>query len=45
VNPAQLLLRYQALADRESRLRESIEISEQRLASDPTVAEKEEALA
>jgi uncharacterized protein len=45
VNSAQLLLRYQALADRESRLRESIEVSEQRLASDPTVAEKEEALA
>jgi hypothetical protein len=44
VNPAQLLLRYQALTDRESRLRESIEASEQRLASDPTVAEKEEAL-
>ena len=44
MNPAQLLLRYQALADRESRLRESIEISEQRLASDPAVAEKEEAL-
>ena len=45
MNPAQLLLRYQALADRESRLRESIESTEQRLASDPVVAEKEEAVA
>lgn len=44
MNPAQLLLRYQALADRERALQESIEQTEQRLESDPAVVEKEEGL-
>ena len=43
--PAQLLLRYQALVDRERALRESIERAEARLESDPEVASLEEALA
>ena len=42
---AQLLLRYQVLADRERQLRESIEGSERRLESDPAVVEREEAVA
>ncbi len=42
---AQLLLRYQLLADRERQLRESIEETERRLESDPAVVEGEEALA
>jgi len=45
VTTAQLLLRYQALVDRERRLRDSIADAEQRLASDPAVAEKEELVA
>jgi uncharacterized protein len=45
VTSAQLLLRYQVLADRERQLRESIEDLERRLESDPAVVEKEEALA
>jgi predicted nucleic acid-binding Zn-ribbon protein len=42
---AQLLLRYQALVDRERTLRESIASTEARLGSDPAVVEREEALA
>ncbi len=42
---AQLLLRYQALVDRERALKESIEQSEVRLAADPAVVEKQEVLA
>ena len=42
---AQLLLRYQALVDRERVLRESIEQIELRLAADPAVVEKQEVLA
>jgi len=42
---AQLLLRYQALVDRERALRESIAASEARLESDPAVVEREETLA
>jgi predicted nucleic acid-binding Zn-ribbon protein len=42
---AQLLLRYQALVDRERALRESIAATESRLESDPSVAEREDALA
>ena len=42
---AQLLLRYQALVDRERELRESIATTESRLESDPEVVEREEALA
>jgi hypothetical protein len=45
LNSAQLLLRYQALADRERQLRESIEDIERTLESDPTVLEKEQASA
>lgn len=41
---AQLLLRYQALVDRERTLRESITTTEARLESDPAVVEREEAL-
>ena len=41
---AQLLLRYQLLADRERQLRESIDDMERRLESDPQVAEREEAV-
>jgi predicted nucleic acid-binding Zn-ribbon protein len=44
VTPAQLLLRYQALVDRERALRESIERAEARLQSDPEVVSREEAL-
>jgi predicted nucleic acid-binding Zn-ribbon protein len=44
VTPAQLLLRYQALADRERVLRESIELTESRLTSDPALVEHQEAL-
>ncbi|HEV2217350.1 MAG TPA: C4-type zinc ribbon domain-containing protein [Candidatus Dormibacteraeota bacterium] len=42
---AQLLLRYQALVDRERTLRESIAATEARLQSDPTVVEREDTLA
>jgi uncharacterized protein len=42
---AQLLLRYQALVDRERALRESISATEARLESDPAVVEREETLA
>jgi len=42
---AQLLLRYQALVDRERTLRESIAATETRLESDPVVFEREETLA
>ena len=42
---AQLLLRYQALVDRERALRESIAATETRLESDPAVVEREDALA
>lgn len=45
MTPAQLLLQYQALVDRERALREDIATVESRLASDPAVVEKEEALA
>jgi hypothetical protein len=45
VTPAQLLLRYQVLADRERALRESIDDLERRLEADPIVKEKEEARA
>jgi hypothetical protein len=45
VNSAQLLLRYQALVDRERALRESIEQTETRLQADPAVVESEETLA
>lgn len=42
---AQLLLRYQALVDRERALRESIGATGARLESDPAVVEREEAVA
>ncbi len=42
---AQLLLRYQALVDRERALRESIAATEARLESDPAVVEREDTLA
>ena len=42
---AQLLLRYQALVDRERELRESITVTEARLGSDPAVVSREEAMA
>ena len=42
---AQLLLRYQALVDRERALRESIAATEARLESDPAVVELEDTLA
>ncbi|TME04592.1 MAG: hypothetical protein E6I69_10890 [Chloroflexi bacterium] len=42
---AQLLLRYQALVDRERELGESIAATEARLGSDPAVVSREEALA
>lgn len=45
MNSAQLLLRYQALADQERTLRESIAVAEARLQSDPVVVELEDALA
>jgi len=45
VTSAQLLLRYQVLAERERQLRESIDAREQRLESDPAVVEREEAAA
>ena len=45
MNSAQLLLRYQALVDRERALNESIASTEARLQSDPAVVEREEALA
>lgn len=45
MNSAQLLLRYQALVDRERVLKESIAGTEARLESDPAVVEREEALA
>ena len=45
MNSAQLLLRYQALVDRERALKESIATAEARLESDPAVVEREEALA
>lgn len=44
MSSAQLLLRYQALVDRERTLRESIEAAESRLSSDPEVVRREEAL-
>jgi predicted nucleic acid-binding Zn-ribbon protein len=44
VTSAQLLLRYQALADRERALRESIEQTQSRLESDPAVVELGQAL-
>jgi uncharacterized protein len=44
VSSAQLLLRYQALVDRERTLRESIERIESRLGSDPEVVRREDAL-
>jgi predicted nucleic acid-binding Zn-ribbon protein len=42
LNSAQLLLRYQALVDRERALRESIAATESKLESDPAVVEREE---
>jgi predicted nucleic acid-binding Zn-ribbon protein len=42
---AQLLLRYQALVDRERALRESIAATEARLESDPAIVEREDTLA
>ena len=42
---AQLLLRYQALVDRERALRDSIAATDARLESDPAVVESEETLA
>ena len=45
MSSAQLLLRYQALVDRERALRESITATEARLESDPAVVEREETLA
>ena len=44
MNPAQLLLRYQAQVERERALREVIERVESRLQSDPEVVSQEEAL-
>ncbi len=44
MSSAQLLLRYQALVDRERALRDSIEAVESRLGSDPEVVRREEAL-
>ena len=44
MNPAQLLLRYQAQVDRERAVREVIERLESRLASDPDVVTLEEAM-
>jgi predicted nucleic acid-binding Zn-ribbon protein len=44
MNPAQLLLRYQAQVERERALREVIERVESRLESDPEVVSQEEAL-
>jgi len=44
VSSAQLLLRYQALVDRERALRDFIEAVESRLGSDPEVVRREEAL-
>lgn len=45
MNSAHLLLRYQALVDRERALRESIANTEARLQADPAVVEREAALA
>ena len=45
MKPAQLLLAYQRLVEKERALRESIEQIESRLASDPEVVSAEEALA
>ncbi|TMD20524.1 MAG: hypothetical protein E6I39_13620 [Chloroflexi bacterium] len=42
---AQLLLRYQALVDRERALRESLAATEARLESDPAIVEREDTLA
>jgi uncharacterized protein len=44
LNSAQLLLRYQALVDRERTLRESIAATEARLESDPAVVQREDTL-
>ena len=44
MSSAQLLLRYQALVDRERALRDFIEAVESRLGSDPEVVRREEAL-
>lgn len=44
MNPAQLLLRYQAQVERERAVREVIERLESRLASDPVVVELEESM-
>jgi predicted nucleic acid-binding Zn-ribbon protein len=44
MNPAQLLLRYQAQVERERAVREMIERLESRLASDPVVVELEESM-
>ena len=44
MNPAQLLLRYQAQVDQELGVREVIERLESRLASDPEVVELEDAM-
>jgi len=44
LSSAQLLLRYQALVDRERALRDFIEAVESRLGSDPEVVRREEAL-
>jgi uncharacterized protein len=44
LSSAQLLLRYQALVDRERVLREAIAAAEARLSSDPEVVRREEAL-
>src|SRR5438067_1518554 len=43
LNSAQLLLQYQALVDREHVLREAIESIESKLASDPEVAQRDQA--
>ena len=45
MSSSQLLLRYQALVDRERTLRESISATEARLESDPAIVQRDEALA
>ena len=45
MKPAQLLLSYQRLVERERELRDDIERRESRLASDPEVVRNEELLA
>ncbi len=45
MKPAQLLLAYQRLVEKERELRDRIEVAESRLAADPEVVEREETLA